>query len=110
MNIVEKELIGDFFKKGMFVMIADVQLKDGAEDDFKSWFSESNKTLSSFPGFVSRKFLKSADGSYRIVVEHESKETFIKMHNSPEHEKLHPAGHSFMSGPPQRKTYTVAAE
>ena len=110
MNIVEKELIGDFFKNGMFVMIADVQLKDGAEDDFKSWFSESNKTLSSFPGFVSRKFLKSTDGSYRIVVEHESKETFIKMHNSPEHEKLHPAGHSFMSGPPQRKTYTVAAE
>ena len=62
----------------MFVMIADVQLKDGAEDDFKSWFSESNKVLSNFPGFVSRKFLKSADGSYRIVVEHESKETLSK--------------------------------
>jgi hypothetical protein len=43
-------------------------------------------------------------------VEHESKETFIQMHNSPEHEKIHPAGHAFMSGPPQRKTYTVAAE
>ena len=94
----------------MFVMIVDVQLKDGVEDDFKSWFSESNKVLSSFPGFVSRKFLKSTDGSYRIVVEHESKETFIKMHNSPEHEKLHPLGHSFMSEPPQRQTYTVAAE
>ncbi len=94
----------------MFVMIADVQLKDGAEDDFKSWFSESNKVLANFPGFKSRKFLKSADGSYRIVVEHESKETFIKMHNSPEHEKLHPQGHSYMSEPPQRKTYTVAAE
>ena len=36
--------------------------------------------------------------------------TFVKMHNSPEHEKVHPAGHAFMSGPPQRKTYTVAAE
>ncbi|MHA7734382.1 antibiotic biosynthesis monooxygenase family protein [Nitrosopumilus sp. S6] len=94
----------------MFVMIADVQLKDGAEDDFKSWFIESNKVLSKFSGFKSRKFLKSADGSCRIVVEHESKETFIKMHNSPEHEKLHPQGHSYMSEPPQRKTYTVAAE
>jgi len=91
-------------------MIVDIQLKDGVEDDFKSWFSESNKVLSSFPGFVSRKFLKSTDGNYRIVVEHESKDTFIKMHNSPEHEKLHPIGHSFMSEPPQRKTYTVAAE
>ena len=94
----------------MFVMIADVQLKDGAEDDFKSWFSESNKVLSSFPGFVSRRFLKSGDGSYRIIVEHESKDTFIKMHQSPEHEKIHPKGHSFMSADPVRKTFTVAAE
>ena len=110
MNILEKKLNGNFSNYDMFVMIADVQLKDGAEDDFKSWFSESNKVLSDFPGFVSRKFLKAPDGSYRIVVEHESKETFIKMHNSPEHEKLHPACHAFMSEPPQRKTYTVAAE
>jgi len=110
MNIWEKKLNGNFSSHYMFVMIADVKLKEGAEDDFKSWFSESNKVLSSFPGFVSRKFLKSNDGSYRIVVEHESKETFIKMHNSPAHEKLHPTGHSFMSEPPARKTYTVAAE
>ncbi|MHA7646929.1 antibiotic biosynthesis monooxygenase family protein [Nitrosopumilus sp. S4] len=94
----------------MFVMMADIQLKDGAEEDFKKWFSESNKVLSSFPGFISRKFLKSPDGSYRIFVEHESKETFIKMHQSPEHEKIHPMGHSFMSADPIRKTFTVAAE
>jgi len=110
MKILEKKLNGSFSSHSMFVMIADVQLKEGAEEDFKSWFSESNKVLSNFPGFVSRKFLKSTDGSYRIVVEHESKDTFIKMHNSPEHEKLHPKGHSFMSADPQRKTYTVAAE
>ena len=94
----------------MFVMIADIQLKAGAEGDFKNWFSESNKVLSNFPGFLSRRFLKSSDGSLRILVEHESQETFIKMHQSPEHEKIHPAGHAFMRGPPQRKTYTVAAE
>lgn len=94
----------------MFVMIADVQLKDGVEEDFKSWFSESNKVLAKFPGFISRRFLKSQDGSYRIIVEHESKDTFIKMHQSSEHEKLHPQGHSFMSADPVRKTYIVAAE
>lgn len=91
-------------------MMADIQLKDGAEEDFKNWFSESNKVLSSFPGFISRRFLKAHDGSCRIIVEHESKETFIKMHNSPEHEKLHPTGHSFMSADPVRKTFSVAAE
>jgi len=110
MKILEKKLNGTFSSHIMFVMIADVLLKEGAEDDFKSWFSESNKVLSSFPGFVSRRFLKSADGSYRIIVEHESKETFIKMHQSPEHEKLHPKGHSFMSADPVRKTFNVVAQ
>ncbi len=110
MKIFEKKLNGTFFSHIMFVMMADIELKEGAEDDFKSWFSESNKVLSSFPGFVSRRFLKSADGSYRIIVEHESKETFIKMHQSPEHEKLHPKGHSFMSVDPVRKTFNVVAE
>jgi len=76
----------------------------------KVGFQNQIRSYLGFPGFVSRKFLKSTDGSYRIVVEHESKDTFVKMHNSPEHEKVHPAGHAFMSGPPQRKTYTVAAE
>ena len=110
MKILEKKLNGTFSSHSMFVMIADVSLKEGAEDDFKSWFSESNKVLSSFPGFVSRRFLKSADGSYRIIVEHESKETFIKMHQSPEHEKLHPKGHSFMSVDPVRKTFNVIVQ
>ncbi len=110
MKILEKKLNGIFSSHGMFVMIAEISLKEGAEDDFKNWFSESNKVLSNFPGFVSRRFLKSPDGSYRIIVEHESKDTFIKMHQSPEHEKLHPTGHSFMSADPVRKTFTVAAE
>jgi heme-degrading monooxygenase HmoA len=110
MKIIEKKLNGVFSSHYMFVMMADVQLKEGAEEDFKDWFSESNRVLSSFPGFISRRFLKSNDGSYRIIVEHESKETFIKMHQSPEHEKIHPKGHSFMSADPVRKTFTVAAE
>jgi len=32
------------------------------------------------------------------------------MHQSPEHEKLHPKGHSFMSTDPVRKTFTVVAQ
>ena len=74
----------------MFVMMADIQLKEGTEDDFKTLFSQSNKILSSFPGFVSRRFLKSIDGTYRIIVEHETKETFMTMIQSPEHQEFHP--------------------
>ena len=108
--MISKEIKWYFSSHSMFVMMADIQLKEGAEDDFKSWFLESNKALSGFPGFISRRFLKSVDGSCRIIVEHASKETFIKMHQSPEHEKLHPTGHSFMSADPVRKTFTVVAQ
>lgn len=110
MRILERKLSDSISSHPMFVMIADIQLKEGAEENFKKWFAESNKILCTFPGFISRKFLKSPDGTYRILVEHESKETFIKMHQSPEHEKIHPTGHSFMSADPVRKTYLVAAE
>jgi len=91
-------------------MMADIQLKEDVEDDFKTLFSESNKILSSFPGFVSRRFLKSNDGSYRIIVEHETKETFMTMIQSPEHQEFHPKLHFFMSIEPMKKIFTVAAE
>ncbi len=94
----------------MFVMMADVQLKEGTEDDFKTLFSESNKILSSFPGFVSRRFLKSIDGTYRIIVEHETRETFMTMIQSPEPQEFHPKLHSFMTVEPVKKLFTVSAE
>ena len=46
MKIWEKKLNGAFSSHNMFVMMADIQLKEGAEEDFKSWFSESNKYCS----------------------------------------------------------------
>ena len=94
----------------MFIMMADVQLKEGAENDFKSLFSESNKVLSPFHGFVSRRFLKSPDGSYRIIVEHETQETFMTMIQSPEHQQFHPKLHSFMSTEPVKKMFTSSVE
>ncbi len=94
----------------MFVMMADIHLKEGAEADFVAWFSESNKVLHTAPGFISRRCLKSSDGNYRIIVEHESLETFVRMHKSAEHEKVHPLGRSFMSAEPQRIKFTVLAE
>ena len=94
----------------MFIMMADVQLKDGAENDFKTLFSESNKVLSPFPGFVSRRFLKSPDASYRIIVEHETQETFMTMIQSPEHQEFHPKLHSFMSAEPVKKMFNSSVE
>lgn len=91
-------------------MMADIQLKSGVESEFKQWFSEVNQVLSKFDGFVSRRLLQSGDGSYRILVEHQSKETFVKMHNSPEHEKIAQRLPEFFAAEPQRKSFTIAAE
>ena len=109
-RISERKLNGLFFTIGMFVMMADIQLKEDTEYDFKTLFSESNKILSPFPGFVSRKCLKSNDASYRIIVEHESKDTFMTMIQSPEHQEFHPKLHSLMSTEPVKKMFTTYAE
>lgn len=93
----------------MFIVIADIQLKKGLEPEFKDWFAESNKTLSKLDGFVSRRLLKSPDDSHRIIVEHQSKETFEKMHQSQEHAKLHAIAVTFMDSPPMPKFYRVLA-
>ena len=89
--------------------MADIKLKEGLESDFKEWFSESNKVLSKLDGFVSRKLLKSTDSTLRILVEHQSKDTFEKMHNSEDHAKLHATAVTFMEQPPMPKFHNVIA-
>ena len=91
----------------MFVVIADIKLKNGVEREFKKWFSESNKTLSKQEGFVSRRLLESPDGSHRIIVEHQNMQTFEAMHQSQEHAKLHSEAITFMESPPIPKIYNV---
>jgi hypothetical protein len=52
------------------------------------WFQRSNKVYQDFPGFVSRRLLRSTDGSYAAIVEHEGETTFMAMHTSPERETM----------------------
>ncbi len=92
----------------MFVVISDIQIKPDSITDFKKWFSESNKTISKFDGFVNRRLLESKDGKHRVLVEFEDLEKFGKMHQSPEHEKLHSAAVSFMAKLPEPKFYNVS--
>lgn len=93
----------------MFVAIVDIELKPEKIDEFKQWFSESNKTLSGVQGFISRRLLESDEHKYKILVEHQTKESFIKMHQSPVHQKLHNQARSFFTSEPKRTTFTVAA-
>ena len=94
----------------MFVAIVDVSLKEDKIPSFKNWITESNKTLSKFDGFISRRLLENESGSKKIMVEFETIELFRKMHESPEHNKFHNQLGDFMEEPPKRQFYRVVAE
>ncbi len=82
-------------------------IKEGKEQDFKNWFKESNAIFSKFDGFVSRRLLVSGHGSYAGLVEHQSKETFFKMHNSKEQAELHGKAATMFDGEPKPSFYEV---
>ena len=94
----------------MFIAIVDVSLKEEKISDFKRWVTESNKILSKFDGFVSRRLLEGEDGSKRIMVEFENIELFRKMHQSQEHNTFHNELGNYMEKPPKRQFYHVVAE
>ena len=94
----------------MFIAIVDISLKEDKISSFKNWITESNKTLSKFDGFKSRRLLESDDGSKKIMVEFENIELFRKMHESPDHSKFHNQLGDFMENPPKRQFYHVVAE
>ena len=94
----------------MFVAIGDVSLKEEKISEFKAWMTESNKTLSKFDGFISRRLLEGEDGSKRIMVEFKDIELFRKMHQSQEHNVFHNELVNYMQSPPKRQFYHVVAE
>jgi len=96
--------------KPMFVVISDIKIKPDSVDDFKKWFSESNKIVSKFDGFVNRRLLETSDGKHRVLVEFENLEKFSQMHKSPEHEKLHSTASTYMERLPEPKFFNVVSQ
>ena len=87
----------------MFIAIVDVSLKEEKISEFKVWVTESNKILSKFDGFISRRLLEGEDGSKRIMVEFKDIGLFRKMHQSPEHNALHNELDNYMQSSPKRQ-------
>jgi len=71
----------------MFIVIISLPpIKPGKDEEFREWFASSNKEFANYKGFIHRRLLKPLKGgNYAAIVEHESHETFMSMHNSPEH-------------------------
>ncbi len=74
----------------MFTVIINFPaIKEGKDTEFREWFEWSNTEFVNHKGFIQRLLLKPVQGvgNYVAIVEHESRETFMAMHNSPAHEE-----------------------
>lgn len=70
----------------MFVNIMQFpKIKEGQDAAFREWFAWSNARYARHKGFIGRRLLQSRKGgNYLAVVEHESHDTFMAMHTSPD--------------------------
>lgn len=94
----------------MFVNIVQFPpIKRGKDDAFRDWFRESNAVYQAFRGFISRRLLERTDaaGGYAAIVEHESKETFMAMHTSPERQAMWAKVEPLLDGRPSPSFYEV---
>jgi heme-degrading monooxygenase HmoA len=93
----------------MFIVIVNYPpVIRGKDAEFKEWFAWSNKEFAKHRGFVRRRLLKPLnDGNYAAAVEHESRETFMAMHNTPEHDEAGKRLKSLLDGNPIPQPYEV---
>jgi heme-degrading monooxygenase HmoA len=94
----------------MFVVIINFPgIKEGRDTEFREWFEWSNKEFANHQGFIQRVLLEpeQGDGNYVAVVEHESRETFMAMHNSPAHEEAGKRVAQLLDGHPTPHFYKV---
>jgi heme-degrading monooxygenase HmoA len=93
----------------MFVIISHLPpLKAGQEAEFLAWFAAAKAQLSGTPGLVGWRLLKPlAGGSYTVLVEHESQETFLAMRNSPVHAEVGHRLAPLLVGPPSPQLFEV---
>jgi heme-degrading monooxygenase HmoA len=82
-------------------------VREGKDEEFREWFEWSNGVYASFAGFISRRLLRSKEGAYVGLVEHESEETFMAMHLSPERQKSWEKVESLLQGSPVPTFYSV---
>lgn len=96
----------------MFVVIISFPpIKANKDAEFREWFASSNRTFSSFPGFISRKLLRpTEEGNYAAIVEFEDRAAFETMHSSPLHDAAGARVKPLLDGKPTPRFYEVIQE
>ncbi len=93
----------------MFVVIISFPpIKPSKDAEFLDWFVATNKEFANYKGFIGRRLLKPLkEGNYAAIVEHESHETFMAMHNSPAHDEAAKRVRPLFDGNPTPLFYEV---
>jgi heme-degrading monooxygenase HmoA len=92
----------------MFIAMITFPIRPDKEEEFKEWFARTNKEFSGHRGLVARRLLRSPEGgSYVIMVEHESHETFIAGSTHPDHVKAGEQIPPMLAGEPVPQFYEV---
>jgi heme-degrading monooxygenase HmoA len=93
----------------MFIVIVNFPpIQPGKDAEFREWFAQTNEEFGKHDGFISRRLLKPINGgNYAAVVEHESHETFMKMHGTPAHAKASERVAPFFDGSRTPQFYDV---
>jgi len=80
------------------------------DQDFRDWFAWSNDQLRETEGLKSRRLLRSADGSYAALVEHDSADTFAAMHTAESVAGIHGRLGQIVEDGPQATRYDVVVD
>jgi len=93
----------------MLVVIAKFPpVRGGKDEEFREWFSWTNKEFANCKGFIGRRLLRSArDGTYAAIMEHESQETFVAMGKSFAHAEAGRRAALLFDGQPKVQFYEV---
>lgn len=85
-------------------------IKAGKDAAFLEWFTWSTEQYAKHTGFVKRRLLKPRkEGSYVVLFEHESFETFMAMHTSPTQREAHRRLEPLLDGAPKPQFFDVVA-
>jgi heme-degrading monooxygenase HmoA len=93
----------------MFVIIINFPtIKVGKDTEFQEWFAQTNKEFANYKGLIGRRLLKPIKGgNYVAIVEHESQETFMAMHDSSVHNEAAKRLGPLFEGHPTPQFYQV---
>jgi len=94
----------------MFIAMINFRIKPDRIEEFRKWFAGTNIEFADHKGLVNRRLLKAEDtGNYIIMVEHESRETFIAGATHPDHVKANDQIGPWLEKEPVPQFYEVIA-